>query len=167
MNLSLTGVGEWLLRASWQAGVLAILILMIQWLAGSRLSARWRYNLWMLVVLRLLLPVVPSTHWSVHNWIALKDKAPQSIPQQVQPVDAHLSLVILDSQPLEIQPSPPRIIPPKPQKTWRNYTIPAAWLLWLVGFSIFFIRTLLATLRLSKQSRQFSPITDLQILHIL
>jgi bla regulator protein BlaR1 len=74
MNLSLTGAGDWLLRASWQAGVLAVLILLIQWLAGSRLSARWRYNLWMLVVLRLVLPVLPATHWSVHNWVGLPHK---------------------------------------------------------------------------------------------
>ena len=84
MNVSLINIGEWLLRASWQAGVLAIVILVVQWLAGSRLSARWRDNLWMLVVLRLLLPVVPAAQWSVHNWIALPEKQAATTPAQVQ-----------------------------------------------------------------------------------
>src|SRR5882762_6214892 len=101
MNLSLTGVGEWLLRASWQAGVLAILILVIQWLAGSRLSARWRYNLWMLVVLRLVLPAVPATHWSVHNWIALPHKnAPAAATRIERQINADFEGVVLQGEPV-------------------------------------------------------------------
>src|SRR3954465_14072328 len=127
MNSSLTAAGELLLRASWQAGILAIIILLLQWLAASRISARWRYNLWMLVVLRLLLPIVPSTQWSVHNWIALPQKSPQQIPQQVQPIAADLSMVVLETapEPILLQPSPPRVIPRPPPKTWRDYVIPA------------------------------------------
>ena len=128
MNASLTSIGELLLRASWQAGVLALIIFTIQWIAGPRLGARWRYNLWMLVVLRLLLPVVPSTQWSVHNWIALPKKSPQQIPQQAQPIHADLSVVVLDSAPIPLQSPLPRIIPPPASKTWRDYAVPAAWM---------------------------------------
>ena len=49
MNFSLTTSGELLLRASWQAGILAVIIFVAQWLAASRISARWRYYLWMLI----------------------------------------------------------------------------------------------------------------------
>ena len=38
MNASLTSIGELLLRASWQAGVLALIIFTIQWIAGPRLG---------------------------------------------------------------------------------------------------------------------------------
>src|SRR2546421_5600869 len=111
MNFSLTGVGEWLLRASWQAGVLAILILVIQWLAGSRLSARWRYNLWMLVVLRLVLPVLPATHWSVHNWIGLPPKRVPALPNRVETaVDAKFDGVVLQSEPILVPTAAPRVI---------------------------------------------------------
>src|SRR6185436_16968827 len=168
MNFSLTTSGELLLRASWQAGILAVIIFVAQWLAASRISARWRYNLWMLVVLRLLLPIVPSTQWSVHNWIALPKKSPQQIPQQAQPI-ADLSVIALESaaEPIPLQPSPPRLISKPPPKTWRDYAIPAACLLWLAGFSFFFLRTLTATARLRKQSRQFQPVTAPQILNLL
>src|SRR5678815_5972442 len=139
MNISLTSAGELLLRASWQAGVLALIIFSVLWLAASRISARWRYNLWMLVVLRLLLPVVPATQWSVHNWIALPAKSPQPIPQQPQSAHAELSVVVLEADTLPLQPQPQITIPPAPRKTWRDYSVPAAWILWLIGFSFFFI----------------------------
>src|ERR1051325_6353759 len=166
MNSTLSSAGELLLRASWQAAVLALIIFAAQWLAASRISARWRYNLWMLVVLRLLLPVVPSTHWSVHNWIALPDKSAPKISKP-QAIDADLSVVVLDTAPLALQPTIQPIIPKPPPKTWRTYAVPAAWSLWLAGFSFFFLRTLLATTKLKSQSRHFTRITDPQALQIL
>src|SRR5438067_10903260 len=58
---------EWLGRASFQATVLAILVLVMQWILGERLSARWRCGLWLLVVLRLLMPAAPQTRFSPFN----------------------------------------------------------------------------------------------------
>ncbi|HEY3914773.1 MAG TPA: M56 family metallopeptidase [Verrucomicrobiae bacterium] len=50
-----------LLKASWQAGVLIVLVFAVNWALGWRLSPRWRYGLWLLVVLRLALPwTIPS-----------------------------------------------------------------------------------------------------------
>jgi len=43
----------WLLRVSAQAAVLILLILLVQAACGSRLAARWRYALWLLVLARL------------------------------------------------------------------------------------------------------------------
>src|ERR1051326_8806236 len=57
----------WLLRTSWQAAILALLVLFSQWVLGRRISARWRYNLWLLVLLRLVIPAVPASRLSIHN----------------------------------------------------------------------------------------------------
>ena len=51
------GFLAWLLRASWQAAVLAGLILLAQTFLGKRLTPAWRYRLWLLVVVRLFLLV--------------------------------------------------------------------------------------------------------------
>src|SRR5438094_465606 len=56
----LTGAFGWLLRATWQAAVLALLVAAAQWLLGRRLSARARCLLWSVVVVRLLLPPLPG-----------------------------------------------------------------------------------------------------------
>ncbi len=57
----------WLWRASWQAAVLALLVVLCQIVFRKQLAPRWRFALWWIVVLRLLLPVVPSSAWSVFN----------------------------------------------------------------------------------------------------
>jgi beta-lactamase regulating signal transducer with metallopeptidase domain len=50
-----------LFKASWQAAVLILLVLGAQLILGRRLNARWRYGLWLLVLIRLSLPwTVPS-----------------------------------------------------------------------------------------------------------
>jgi len=58
---------NWLLRTSWQASILVVLILAVQWLFRRRLNARWQYALWLLVVARLAVPSLPASSWSVFN----------------------------------------------------------------------------------------------------
>lgn len=59
---------SWLWRASWQASVLVVLVLLAQWLFRAHLPPRWRYALWFLVVIRLLLPVMPESSLSIFNY---------------------------------------------------------------------------------------------------
>src|ERR1035438_8011495 len=56
-----------LLKASWQAAVLILLVLTVQWAFGRRLSPRWRYGLWLLVVVRLAAPWTMPSAVSVFN----------------------------------------------------------------------------------------------------
>jgi bla regulator protein BlaR1 len=50
-----------LLKASWQAAALILLVLAIQRAFRRRLSPRWRYGLWLLVGIRLAMPwTIPS-----------------------------------------------------------------------------------------------------------
>lgn len=66
-------------RVSLQAGVLAVLVLLVQWLARDRLSPRWRCSLWGLVLVRLMVPTLPEARWSVFNWMPLPTRSTQSI----------------------------------------------------------------------------------------
>jgi beta-lactamase regulating signal transducer with metallopeptidase domain len=58
----------WLLTASWQASVLALLVLLLQTILRGRLNPRWRYALWLLVIVRLLLPVQPESALSLFQF---------------------------------------------------------------------------------------------------
>jgi beta-lactamase regulating signal transducer with metallopeptidase domain len=60
-------LAAWLVRTSWQALVLVVIVAGVQWVFGKLLSPRWKYALWMLVVVRLLMPVTPASRWSVFN----------------------------------------------------------------------------------------------------
>lgn len=93
----------WLWRASWQAAVLALLVVLCQIVFRKQLAPRWRFALWWIVVLRLLLPVVPPSAWSVFNLAKLVPgrtfyASKSSVSSTKAAPDASASLV----------PSPPR-----------------------------------------------------------
>jgi beta-lactamase regulating signal transducer with metallopeptidase domain/protein involved in polysaccharide export with SLBB domain len=67
----LVDIGMLMWRASWQASVLALLVLVVHLTVGRRIPPRWRHALWMLVLVRLALPVVPHARLSVFNLTAL------------------------------------------------------------------------------------------------
>src|SRR5271170_566469 len=57
------------LDASWQGSLVILLILAIRPLLGLRVPARWRYLLWTLVLVRLLVPafILPRSPASLQN----------------------------------------------------------------------------------------------------
>lgn len=70
MNISPELIGslfESLLRASWQATLLAGVVLLLQRLLRRWLTPAWRHALWLIVVARLLLPLAPASAWSLFN----------------------------------------------------------------------------------------------------
>jgi hypothetical protein len=73
------GAMRWLWRTSWQSAVLVELILIAQWIFRSRLSARGRYALWGLLLLRLMMPALPKSHQSIFNLFQAKEKPPASV----------------------------------------------------------------------------------------
>ncbi|NJK91064.1 MAG: hypothetical protein HC904_04060 [Blastochloris sp.] len=51
----------WTWQASWQASLLALVILIARWVLGRLLNPRMLYTLWLLVLLRLLMPALPES----------------------------------------------------------------------------------------------------------
>jgi len=60
-----------LLKTSCQGGALILLVLGTQWIFGRRLHPRWRYGLWLLVMLRLALPWTAQSPVSLFNLLRL------------------------------------------------------------------------------------------------
>jgi beta-lactamase regulating signal transducer with metallopeptidase domain len=58
---------DWLLETTVHVAVLFALVFGTCTLLGKRLTARWRHALWALVLVRLMLPALPSSPASVHN----------------------------------------------------------------------------------------------------
>jgi beta-lactamase regulating signal transducer with metallopeptidase domain/5-hydroxyisourate hydrolase-like protein (transthyretin family) len=72
-------VGPAIWRASWQASVLALVVVLLLLCFGERLSPRWRFLLWGVVLTRLLLVATPASPWSAFNLVRWN---PQPIAQQ-------------------------------------------------------------------------------------
>src|ERR1039458_331827 len=56
-------------RISVQAGVLVLVVLLAQWFFRRRVTPRWRCALWLLVVVRLMLPLSLNSPTSIFNWL--------------------------------------------------------------------------------------------------
>jgi beta-lactamase regulating signal transducer with metallopeptidase domain len=63
----LTPFFVWLLHTSWQAGVLVCLILLVQKALGRWIGVRGRYCLWLVLLIRLVLPWAPPSPVSIYN----------------------------------------------------------------------------------------------------
>ena len=71
---------DWLLTASARASLLSVVVLGVQVMLRHRVPARWRYALWLPVLLVLLTPAFPESQWSVGSIVRT---APEPLPVPV------------------------------------------------------------------------------------
>ena len=142
------------LQASLAASVLAFLVLLVVLVFHKNLPPRWRYALWLLVMLRLLVPMTPSSSLSLFN---LKNRA---LPVQAEALPHHMPAappLALASQPERVPEMalawtpPPSPIPPAdgPKAASRPRLGAAARYLWLAGAAGYLLLVLLQHRRLS------------------
>jgi beta-lactamase regulating signal transducer with metallopeptidase domain/ankyrin repeat protein len=146
-------VFSWLLTASWQASVLALFVLLIQAALGSRLNPRWRYALWLLVLLRLVLPALPESALSLFQF------APPAPP----------ALTVSVTEPLFITaPLPAPRVPPaeiaEPTHPVSAYSLLA--IIWLVGAVILLVLTWQVNRRFGRQVANSPAIDDPGLLRL-
>jgi bla regulator protein BlaR1 len=142
----------WLLTASWQASVLALLVLFTQCLLGARLNPRWRSALWLLVLLRLILPALPESAFSLFQF------APPAPPAFTDSVTEPL-FVPASTPPV---PAVPAAEIPAPVHPFSAFTLLT--LLWLTGAIVLLVLTLEANRRFSRHNANSPAITDPEIL---
>lgn len=88
----------WLLRNSAHASVLALAVLVVEWVAGRRLAPRWRFGLWLLVLARLIIPVAPESPLSLFNLVDLAPAGLADAALQVLRLPAPVALPALEPQ---------------------------------------------------------------------
>jgi bla regulator protein BlaR1 len=79
---------DWLISTSWQAAVLALLVVAAQWMFRRVLTARWRYLLWFLVVGRLLIPSLPESPTSVYRYVPSSPAKAMMFAESLSPSDS-------------------------------------------------------------------------------
>src|SRR5688572_21745701 len=67
VGATLQGSFEVMLEASFSAAILAVIVALVQLLLRGRLSPAWRFALWTPVLLRLFVPVLPESAFSLFN----------------------------------------------------------------------------------------------------
>jgi beta-lactamase regulating signal transducer with metallopeptidase domain/dipeptidyl aminopeptidase/acylaminoacyl peptidase len=81
---------EWLVRNTVQAGVIVCLILLIQAVLRHRLAVRWHHALWLILVIRMVLPWAPQSRLSVFNVATWWNRPHESHITLIAPPDRSL-----------------------------------------------------------------------------
>ncbi|MFD0697396.1 M56 family metallopeptidase [Paenibacillus sp. GCM10027628] len=64
---------DWVWSVSTMASILVVLIIALQYVLKRRLKPRWHYLMWLLVIVRLILPWSTESEFSIYNWIGFTD----------------------------------------------------------------------------------------------
>lgn len=173
----------WLLRASWQAGVLALIVLALQWALQKKLSAAWRHALWLLVVARLLLPVSPRSALSVFNYAELDKPASHSIselsPAPAPPVEPSapafaetqtseyppgdiIPIRELPAAKVAVTPHPVPAAKSAPWFTWKHLAQFAA-IIWLIGVVALTVRIVVQNILFARRLRDSRSIEEPEV----
>lgn len=133
-----------ILQATWQAAVLAILIIVLQQLLPRAIGPRWRCVMWALVFIRLAVPALPESRWSLFN---LVQQSPAATPTIVMP--DQIIRVDLGST---VAPTAAGVPAATQSSTISGYAILAA--IWLSGVVFVIGRGMLATVSITRRIRR-------------
>ena len=155
------GLIEWLGRTGIQAGVLVLLVLLIQWLLGRWLTAGMRYGLWALVVIRLAMPVMPASSWSLFN-LSLREEAPASRPLPAAGPVVRVELgEVPGFRPSAVMAAVREM--PVQEWNWRGWLA----LVWAMGVVAFVARVGWANMRLHRRIRLAKAVEEPEALSLL
>src|SRR5439155_21013474 len=158
----LSAIFEWTWRTSLHASVLIVLVLLIQLAGGKWLTARWRYALGVLVLVRLLLPAVPASAFSIFNLgKSVLSVAPQTGSGVVSPSSMPTSAIPAESQ---------RIVAPLSVGVGVDRKIDglkAVRILWLLGLTVSLLTILCRHRKLARRIAAEPTVGDARILSLL
>ena len=147
-------VAAWLVRTSWQAAVLVAIVAIVQVAFRKVLPPRWAFALWMLVVVRLLMPALPASPWSVFNVAIPEAAARNAVVEPVQP-QATDGLTIKITRTFDVDADADSLKAPVAPESpaaafdWRR----ALLAVWLAGAIVLVLRIIVAHVLLARRLR--------------
>lgn len=133
-----------LLEMSWQASLLICAVFLVRWLVGRRMPAQWRHALWLLVLLRLLLPWTPSSRISIYGVVPSPIQVVTTRPPALATVAGAVAVV--------------------PAGQARIGAVTVVWLMGAAGFAVWLLAQAISTILAFRGRR---PVTDKAILELL
>jgi len=161
----------WLLRSSVYAGVLVCLVLLIGAMVRRRLAARWHYLLWLVVVVRMMMPWAPQSTVSILNLIpdSARQRARAFLSAELVERDSRIEPLAGDLEnPLAgdlENPQPDAAIAPATRPAWR--VLDLLGIVWLAGALILGAYVFAANFRMWRIIKRIRPLTDQRILDLL
>lgn len=134
--MTTTSLVLWLADTTVKGSIVILLVAAIHWMIGARVDARWRHLLWVVVLLRLVMPQVPASSLSLFN--LLPQREPVVVVARADaaaPAKARLDVEVVESGVLTF--APPPVLSAARWAFW----------IWLAGAAFFALRMLIASIR--------------------
>jgi len=154
---------NWLLQTSWQASILVFIILLLQSLLRKFLPASWSFALWLVLLIRMLLPITPSSQLSLFNYLDIEKLNWTASGEERSGKNAQIGMDISNvgneqlSQPTRDSSSNPLQI-----------NIPLLLIgLWVLGIAALLLRTAYVNIGVLSHAKKLRPLVDGEVLNLL
>lgn len=175
VNIYLPHFFDWVIETSIMASIVVGLILCIKILFRNKLTPRWQYLLWMILIVRLLLPWSPDSSYSIYSILSYSNDT-SVILHQKEPVQEKAAIddTKMVTNENTYVPSYTQVAEENKQQTHRNenksdvtfsfYTI--LLYIWLAGVIVLGLATMIMNRRLRLYIKNQPVITDERIVTI-
>ncbi|WP_312505739.1 M56 family metallopeptidase, partial [Bacillus luti] len=92
INIYLPHFFDWLIETSLMASILVGFILCIKILFRNKLTPRWQYMLWIVLMIRLLLPWSPDSSYSIYSLLSYRSSVSEVIPKNMPSTESRVNI---------------------------------------------------------------------------
>lgn len=171
INVYLPHFFDWLIETSLMASILVGFILCIKILLRNKLTPRWQYMLWIVLMIRLLLPWSPDSSYSIYSLLSYRSSISEVIPKNMPSTESMMKIesdhkVELESNSETVTKNrkPEVKAGAEQQTTLSLYKI--ALYVWLTGVIVLATITFITNRRLYSYIKKQPDITDEQAITV-
>ncbi|MCR8644007.1 M48 family metalloprotease [Paenibacillus sp. N1-5-1-14] len=156
---------EWVLLTSVMGTVLAGIILAARWVLRTKLTPNWHYMLWMLLIVRLLLPWTPESPLSVFNLLSSHDVQKVDLSSQIDKAnsihyaDPNLDPAVARQHERQKSNSTRKEIEDGQAETFDFTWLEITGLIWIAGVLVLSGKTILSTYLWNRNMRRTKILT--------
>ncbi|WP_141532035.1 M56 family metallopeptidase [Bacillus cereus] len=171
INVYLPHFFDWLIETSLMASVLVGFILCIKVLFRNRLTPRWQYMLWIVLMIRLLLPWSPDSSYSIYSLLSYSSSVSEVIQKNTTSTETMVN--IESDQTVNLESNSETVTKNSEQKvstseeqqtTFSLYKL--ALYVWLAGVIVLAAITFITNRRLYSYIKKQPDITDEQVVKV-
>lgn len=171
INVYLPHFFDWLIETSLMASILVGFILCIKILFRNKLTPRWQYMLWIVLMIRLLLPWSPDSSYSIYSLLSYRSSVSEVIPKNMPSTESMMNIesdrkVELESHAETVTKNgkPEVKVSTEQQTTFSLYKL--ALYVWLAGVIILAVITFITNRRLYSYIMKQPDITGEQVITV-
>ncbi|WP_410980033.1 M56 family metallopeptidase [Bacillus cereus] len=168
INVYLPHFFDWLIETSLMASILVGFILCIKVLFRNKLTPRWQYMLWIVLMIRLLLPWSPDSSYSIYSLLSYSSSVSEVIPknmpatENIVNIESDRKVELESNSKMVTKTSEPEVkVSSEKQTTFSLYKL--ALYVWLAGVIVLAAITFLTNRRLYSYIKKQPDITDEQV----